>query len=664
MGVFNLKKMANLLGIYLKVFLNSFLILYLELALIRFLPGYVYYLGYFANFVLIASFLGMGMGFLLARIRFSLIILLPIILLLLLGSARMFSFDIDTSSKEIVYFRGESGSLLLPPYVLLSVLFVVVAGAFTCLTQPLGRLFASSKHPLRLYMLDIIGSLLGILVFRMVVFFDLSAPVWFGIFSVFFVVFLFLLKFRVKLIVFAVIICIGIATACLDSDKIYWSPYYKITLLPEPKSSRVDLFANSIGHQFFSKLEDAPSYSLVYSRLVKIGRPLGDVLIIGSGTGQDVNAAIVFGAQHIDAVEIDPIILSIGKKYHPEKPYDNPKVTVFNNDGRDFLRVTDKKYDFIVFALTDSLVANSRLGQVRLESYIFTTEAFDIVRDRLKPGGYFVAYNDYREIWLVNRLRSMILKSFGKQPGEVNLGGATKVFFVKHEPDTPKVVVEGVFPTDDWPFFYRQEKTLTGFQLPILGNIFVISVLAIILGMKISSRQAKISVPRAGVFFLLGSAFALIEAKSIAQLALLFGWTWFVNVIAFSGILLVVLLALLWTLRFPLTRRLDLLFILLLVSLSVQFIFPVSNLMALSFYPRFIFSILYFYTPIFFANLIFANFFKKSETPSIDLGVNVIGLVFGTLVEYLAIVTGFSLLSIFAMILYVVAFVLLKLRKV
>src|SRR5690349_1694357 len=41
----------------------GFLTLFLELALIRYLPGNIWNLGYFPNLILIAVFIGMGLGF-------------------------------------------------------------------------------------------------------------------------------------------------------------------------------------------------------------------------------------------------------------------------------------------------------------------------------------------------------------------------------------------------------------------------------------------------------------------------------------------------------------------------------------------------------------------------------------------------------------------------
>src|ERR1700755_2319933 len=54
-------------GVRTRIFLVSFTLLFFELLCIRWIPAYVRYLSYFTNFILLASFLGMGLGILAAR---------------------------------------------------------------------------------------------------------------------------------------------------------------------------------------------------------------------------------------------------------------------------------------------------------------------------------------------------------------------------------------------------------------------------------------------------------------------------------------------------------------------------------------------------------------------------------------------------------------------
>ena len=110
---------------------------------------------------------------------------------------------------------------------------------------------------------------------------------------------------------------------------------------------------------------------------------------------------------HVDAVEIDRTIAAIGKEFHPDRPYDDPRVSLHIDDGRAFVRRSTERYDLIVFALTDSLTLVTSTANVRLESFLFTREAMASARDHLTDDGVFLMYNHYREPWLVAKLRDM-----------------------------------------------------------------------------------------------------------------------------------------------------------------------------------------------------------------------------------------------------------------
>ena len=154
-----------------------------------------------------------------------------------------------------------------------------------------------------------------------------------------------------------------------------------------------------------ARLQWEPQYGLPYER-ANAGKAPKNVLIIGAGSGSDVAIALKKGAEHVDAVEIDPRIRDIGKARHPDRPYQDPRVTSHIDDGRAFLSRTDKKYDLILLALPDSLTLVNGASSLRLESYLFTQQAFESARDHLNPGGAFAMYNYYRETWLIDRLAS------------------------------------------------------------------------------------------------------------------------------------------------------------------------------------------------------------------------------------------------------------------
>src|SRR5207249_2402495 len=61
------------------------------------------------------------------------------------------------------------------------------------------------------------------------------------------------------------------------------------------------------------------------------------VLVVGAGTGNDVAAALRADAKDVTAVEIDPTILFLGERLHPERPYADSRVRIVNDDARTFL---------------------------------------------------------------------------------------------------------------------------------------------------------------------------------------------------------------------------------------------------------------------------------------------------------------------------------------
>ena len=136
---------------------------------------------------------------------------------------------------------------------------------------------------------------------------------------------------------------------------------------------------NYVFHQSMAPLEEKEYfYQWPYN---VFGDTFDNVLVLGAGSGTDVAAALRHGAKHVDAVEIDPVILRLGAERHPDRPYADPRVRVVNDDARHFLATTATRYDLIVFALIDSLTVQSSFSGVRLESYMFTEESFRAVHE-------------------------------------------------------------------------------------------------------------------------------------------------------------------------------------------------------------------------------------------------------------------------------------------
>src|SRR5881398_1966675 len=151
----------------------SFLMLFVELALIRWIGSNILYLSYFSNFILLASFLGIGLGFLRANATRDLFVFAPIALTALVAFVRLFPVEIDRSGTELIFFGALGTRSGLPPYLTLPLLFLGVAGVMTLIGEGVARTFRRFS-PLDAYRLDILGSLAGIIAFSVLAF--LGAP--------------------------------------------------------------------------------------------------------------------------------------------------------------------------------------------------------------------------------------------------------------------------------------------------------------------------------------------------------------------------------------------------------------------------------------------------------------------------------------------------------
>ena len=155
------------------------------------------------------------------------------------------------------------------------------------------------------------------------------------------------------------------------------------------------------------------------------------VLILGAGTGNDVSAALRRGAQHVDAVDIDPGIIEYGKQLHPEQPYASAKVTPHANDARSFLRNTNATYDLVLFGLLDSQQVLSAFGSVRLDNFVYTVEGMRDAFARVKPNGLLVVTFELYKPWIGERMAGVLEQATGQKPVVLQAHHGT-VFLVRN----------------------------------------------------------------------------------------------------------------------------------------------------------------------------------------------------------------------------------------
>ena len=334
--------------------------LFVELALIRWVTANNVYVTKATNFVLLASFLGIGIGFLNARGGRDYLRWTPVALLALVGFVLAFPVILASLSGPHP-LQGLEGTPALPQPVSLAIVFLLTTGVMTGLGQAVARIFVRFK-PLSAYRLDIVGSIAGIAVFSGLSFLDLPPAGW-GIIAGCGLVVLLLPRVRWWQIgAVAVIITLLVLESVLPQQR--WSPYNKLSYIQTTgQYPALNVSANNIPYQAARGLPalhaQKPFYFYPYRHVTRAS--LNNVLIIGSGTGNDAAVALSEGAKHVDAVEIDPVLPQIGR-VHPDHPYQNPRLTLHIADGREYLQNTNKKYNLIVFALPDSLSALAGQG--------------------------------------------------------------------------------------------------------------------------------------------------------------------------------------------------------------------------------------------------------------------------------------------------------------
>jgi SAM-dependent methyltransferase len=705
------------------LFLIGFLILFLELACIRWFSANVIFLQFFTNIVLIACFLGMSCGCLAARKRWDWLASFPLVALGTFVAARLtiwlynywggLAVDVGhQATPQEVFFGTEYrnpdlAQFVLPIEWIAALFFILISLMFVGLGQALGRAFDAYPNRVIAYSLNIGGSLAGILGFSALSFAQAPPAVWFLI-SCSGVAYLLYqgkaLSLPRLLTLTIVVVYSAIPIDLSNQHEMRWSPYYAV----DRDKATGGIIVNTIGHQAMVPFDvGGSSYSLIHLLRGKTGGPpFQDVLIIGAGSGNDIAHALRFGVNRIDAVEIDPVIQDIGIRYHPDRPYQDSRVVKHLDDGRHFLRTTAGKYDLVVYALVDSLILHSGYANIRLESYLFTEQAFEDVRHVLKPDGIFVMYNYYRQGWIVQRVAAMAKRAFGCEPIVLPLPYAETIksseqsgfstiiagcnpripaafqqrgkFWLNTLPPenlsadgfaTPAAATpaqrgiwEPIAPakliydndaskqstTDDWPFLYVSGKLVPDLAI---RSMILLGILGI--GMVYLFKPKGHWRLNNRMFFL-GAAFMLLETKAVVQMALLFGSTWIVNSAVFFSALVLILLANLYVLKMP-TVRLGLHYAGLLVVLSASVLVPFEAFLSGGIVWRYIVPCLLALGPMFFAGVIFARSFRDEPNPDQAFGSNIAGSVIGGLAESFSTLLGFRHLLILAICFYILS---------
>jgi hypothetical protein len=665
--------------------------LLLELAVIRWQGTVFEFFAFYKNFSLLCCFAGLGLGYALADRpcvplglaipllgwQFGLMIALRFgIPMWRLQSLRILPFR-EQLNMALATARNLSQALAI--YVFLSVIFLLTVLAFIPVGQLCGRLM-ERREKLRAYGLNLLGSLAGVVLMLVLSWMWTPPLAWFAL--CFFGILLFYLRRPSSLLLgmgSSLVALVILAWPVNPLSKSIYSPYQ---LLELSQGSRGLMVIRAAGH-YYQRVHDLASsnrnvevdpelkhirdyYELPY-RIY--GKP-NEVSIVGSGTGNDVAAALRSGAEHVDAIEIDPAILMAGVANHPEHPYQDQRVRAIVNDARSFLRTTDKTYDMVIYGLLDSHTLLSQASSVRLDSFVYTVQGLSEAKARLRTGGIlslsFTVLNDGqgRKIYL------MMQQAFdGHPPVCVKAGYDGAVIFLEaRDKDLvlpSQLLQETGFEeltsfyanptlradvsTDDWPFFYMPRRIYPVSYLVMVSLMLVLSFL--VTANFFAERPQFSHVP----FFLLGAGFMLVETKGITELGLTFGNSWQVIGIIIAGILVMAFLANCVVQRFHIQRPLFP-YLLLLASLGLGWFIAGSGGLSSTPLGRLETTVVL-TCPIFFSGIVFSTLLGSRGEISGIMAVNLLGAMCGGLLEYNSMYFGFRALYLIAIVLYLLAFV-------
>jgi hypothetical protein len=645
---------------------------------IRWVGAEIPLLRVFPNLTLMTTFIGVSIG--LATCRKPLVPA-PTIAIAVIGITLLLAFASPLNVGHLNLIDNLFACVLILAFLVFNLTVV-----FMSLGRVMGQEFATMPA-LKAYSFNLLGSLAGVVCFAICSWLWLPPAVWLAITALIG----FLLSDR------KLILAIGVALIALTAfvyRESTWSPYGNIRIVANHEDDDTPLGKGnyillSNGDFYHEAVRILPAQSLSEIKTLYKNCPMLEtavrtwleipflvasnwdrVLVLGAGSGDDVQAAIVHNAKHIDAVDIDPFIASCGFKRHPERPFLHDNVKVFVEDARTFLRYNKDKYDLIQFGYLDPGQALRVTSFLRIDNYVYTKESILATLNRLSDRGVIsMSLSCGGSSPVTRRLYKTITEAWGKPPLTIirehtrPCDGDWSFFFFGPgvKPITQQALNEAglrLYPkdneyfdtrtaTDDWPFLYL-DFTIAAAYIYLLT---LVAAMGLPLQLLAKGLSGKLIPSEVLPMLFLGLAFMLMETKSITALSLLYGSTWIVNSVVIGVILLLAFLANMLADRLQL-MRLAPWYLCLTLSLILDYFFHIpayseQHPLWLSFLAAVICCL-----PVFFSGIIFSTLFKRSSNPVMSLAANITGAAFGGILENLCIISGVKSLSLLALALY------------
>jgi len=391
----------------LRLLLASFAALFTEIMMIRWIGTEVRIFAYFQNLTLIACFLGFGLGCYWAQRRISMLLSaasMAFLVALIEAPGKLMKSSLKGLSATLAFrsdadlwvsplsagFPGKETQVLLALAAVLILIALLLPLVVVMLPfgQIVGRYFNAARNPVRAYSLNLLGSVAGIWAFAGLAFVSAPPELWFGV--AFVVILLFMPFTSRRWVLGAALLAVSLGLLHFGRNqggRVFWSPYQKLEVQDEGDEN-YNVLVNNTGYMYITNL--SADYMARHPGLAASVHDFGPydsplcfaqksekVLIVGAGGGNDAAAALRHGAKEIDAVEIDPVVLWLGKTLHAEHPYASPRVHLILNDARAFLRgAAPRTYDVIVFGLLDSHTQFSDFSNMRPDNYVTRRRVF------------------------------------------------------------------------------------------------------------------------------------------------------------------------------------------------------------------------------------------------------------------------------------------------
>jgi len=692
------------------IFLLSVFILYLEVLLIRWVTTEVNIFAYLQNTILIICLLGLGTGCLKPSQKVNFLeVLIPLTILTCLLSIPMFqnlmhsiSGLLSVAHDFVVW--NQWGHVDGNAAVLTSSVIIGLFGTFCIayliwrmmvpLGKMLGALFEEPTRPILNYSMNIFGSLVGILIFAALGYFALSPTYWMIVLCFLGAPWILSDSSRRGVYLFLALLIIALPTFGDLTGRwleVRWSPYQKLAIAPSQGAFEYQVEVNNSAYQQIQNNSDVyrianpdifPPETLRLSQYDIPSRFHPNpktVLVVGTGTGNDIAGVLRNTKANIVAVEIDPVIIDFGKRYHPEHPYDSDRVTTVTTDARAYFQESKQKFDLVIFGLLDSHTTPA-ITNARLDHYVYTQEALLAASRLLEPQSVLVVLFQPQRDFIVDRIAKSLNLVFGSMPlvsilpsdtagwgGTLFVTGDHSVIQsqLNAEPElkafinnnTRAVTLDKIkdlsVTTDDWPYLYLENR-----EIPVLFYA-LIPIFLILWMLAHKSYNIFSTLTSQGTeslhFISLGAAFALLEVYGINQAAIIFGNTWQVSCVIISGILSMILVANTIVYMIPKLPKV-IPYLGIAAACSLLYFFPFHILIGENVAFQ-IFTVgLLCGLPVLFSGIVFARSFAKAPHRNISLSANLFGALIGGALQLLTFVFGIRSLLILVAGFYFLSF--------